>query len=74
MRYRPVRCKGKELIKSVESVKPSYCTNHKDAMHAKTERGRVSHFHSSLFKRPGRLSHWAYFKSVTFEGKTTDHL
>ena len=48
--------------------------NHKEAKHAKTERGRMSYFHCSLFKSPGRLSHRAYFKSVTFEGKTTDHL
>ena len=46
------RFKGKELIYSAESLKPSYCTNHKEAMHAKKERGTVSHFHRSLLKKP----------------------
>ena len=48
--------------------------NHKEAMHAKTERERVSHFHLLLFKSLGNLSHWAYFNLVTFKCKPTDHL
>ena len=47
---------------SAESVKPSYDKNHKEAMHAKTERGRVSHFHCSPFKRPGRLKSLSVFQ------------
>ena len=61
-RYTPARCKEKELMKSAESVKPSYSKNHKEAMHAKTERGRVSHFHRSPFKRPGRLKSLSVFQ------------
>ena len=49
------RCKRKELINSAESAKPSYCMNHKEAMHANTERGKASHFTSNFLKSLGDL-------------------
>ena len=35
--------------------------NHKEAMHAKTERERVSNFHLLLFKRSGKLKSLSVF-------------